>query len=321
MGKSQGSAQIRVGISACLLGEQVRYDGGHKHDSLLTETLGQYFSWVPVCPEVESGMPTPREPIRLVGRPERPRLVGIDTGVDHTERMQQFSTQRLEELAALRLHGYILKKDSPSCGMERVRVYDRNNVPARTGRGLFATALLDRFPLLPVEEEGRLRDARLRENFIERVFAAFRWQRFLTGRPRRGDLVRFHTGQKLTVMAHSPAHYRELGQLVAGAKKKPLPELLRDYEKLLSEALSKPATTRKHSNVLYHLLGHLKKSLEPGDKAEMAERIEAYRKGLVPLVVPLTLLQHHFRRHPVAWVAAQVYLNPYPAELKLRNSV
>jgi len=319
--KENRAPEIRVGISSCLLGEEVRYDGGHKRDTLITEDLGRFFTWVAVCPEMEVGLGVPRETLRLVGRPESPRLVTLQSGTDHTASMKRFAAQRLKELAGNGLHGYILKKDSPSCGMGRVRVYDAKGMPQRNGRGLYATALLRRFPLLPVEEEGRLRDARLRENFVERVFATYRWQRFVESWPRARDLVRFHTGQKLTLLSHSATHYRRLGRLVAGAGKVSIKKLLGDYEAGFAAALAVKATPRKHANVLYHLMGQLKKQLDAADKIELVEGIEAYRKGLVPLVVPLTLFKHHLRRHPIAWVEEQVYLNPYPAELMLRNQV
>jgi uncharacterized protein YbgA (DUF1722 family)/uncharacterized protein YbbK (DUF523 family) len=314
-------SRIRVGISTCLLGENVRFDGGHKHDPFLTETLGHFFEWVPVCPEVEIGLGTPRESLRLIGTPESPRLVAPRSGKDHTETMQRYTAGRVEKLAASGIHGYVLKKDSPSCGMLRVRVYGDSGMAVRTGRGLFADALLRRFPLLPVEEEGRLHDPALRENFIERVFALHRWQGFLKTKPRPKDLVAFHTGQKLTLMAHNPAHYQKLGQLVAKAGRAPLAETLAAYGGTLMEGLGVRATTKKHANVLYHLAGYLKDALDAGDKAELVERIEDYRKGLVPLIVPLTILAHHFRRHPNPWVGEQTYLNPYPAELMLRNHV
>jgi uncharacterized protein YbgA (DUF1722 family) len=270
---------------------------------------------------MELGLGVPRETLRLVGRAERPRLVALKSQMDHTRPMEKYAARRLTELAGVGLYGYILKKDSPSCGMERVRVYDKNGMPQRRGRGLFAAALMKRFPLLPVEEEGRLRDAPLRENFVERVFAAYRWQRFVENRPRARDLVRFHTGQKLTLLSHSVAHYRKLGQLVARAGKTRMSNLLAEYESVFAEGLAVKATPRKHANVLYHLMGVLKKQLDAGDKAELVETIETYRKGLVPLIVPITLFQHHFRRYPIPWVEEQVYLNPYPAELMLRNHV
>ncbi len=314
-------SKISVGISTCLLGENVRFDGGHKHDLFLTETLGQFFQWVPVCPEVEIGLGTPRESMRLIGTPESPRLVAPRSGKDHTETMRQFATVRVEKLAASDIHGYVLKKDSPSCGMLRVRVYGDSGMAVRTGRGLFADALLRRFPLLPVEEEGRLQDPTLRENFIERVFAHHRWTQFVASRPRAGEMVEFHARQKLALMAHSPKHYRLLGQLVAGAGRTAINELLTSYGVAFMQCLAVHATAKKHANVLQHLLGYLKKELDTADKVELVRHIEDYRIGLVPLIVPLTLLAHHFRHHPVPWIAEQTYLNPYPTELMLRNHV
>ncbi len=313
--------KIRLGISTCLLGKNVRYDGGHKHDPFLTETLGKFFEWVPVCPEVEMGMGIPRESSRLVGSPESPRLIAQRSGTDYTDAMQRFAAERVDKLAASDIHGYVLKKNSPSCGMLRVRVYSDSGMPARNGRGLFADRLLRELPLLPVEEEGRLHDPVLRENFIERVFAHDRWTQFAASRPRARDLVEFHARQKLSLMAHSPQHYRQLGSLVAKAGRTPMNELLESYGPAFMQCLSVHATARKHANVLQHLLGYLKKDLDAADKTELVRHIEDYRIGLVPLIVPLTLLIHHFRRHPVAWVSEQTYLNPYPAELMLRNHV
>lgn len=321
MKTGQPVPKIRVGISTCLLGENVRYDGGHKHDPFLTQTLGQFFEWAPVCPEVELGLGIPRETLRLTGASADPRLVTTRTGRDHTAAMKGFAAKRLEQLAAMDIHGYILKKDSPSCGMARVRVYNDHGMAARTGRGLFAAALLGRFPELPVEEEGRLQDMTLRENFIERVFAHHRWSGFAQSGPRAKDLVEFHARQKLSLMAHSPEHYRQLGRLVAQAGRQPMRETLAAYGVQLMQCLAVRTTARKHANVLLHLMGYLKKQLDAGDKAEMIAQIDAHRTGLVPLIVPLTLLAHHFRRHPVPWVHGQTYLNPYPAELMLRNHV
>jgi uncharacterized protein YbgA (DUF1722 family)/uncharacterized protein YbbK (DUF523 family) len=312
---------IRIGISSCLLGEEVRFDGGHKHDTLITATLGKFFHWVPVCPEVEIGLGTPRESLRLVGIASSPKLVAPRSGSDHTERMQLWAKEKLEQLQQAGLHGYILKKDSPSCGMDRVRVYGESGMPQRSGRGLFAAALLARFPLLPVEEEGRLHDMSIRENFVERVFAYDRWKEFLAGRPRAKELVAFHTQQKLVLLSHDEPIYRRMGRLVAQAGSKNLTSLLNEYGELLMTALKVWATHRKHANVLQHLAGFLKQALDRGDKAELANCIASYRSKLIPLVVPITLLLHHFRRHPVDWVMQQTYLNPYPAELMLRNHV
>jgi len=313
---------IRLGVSTCLLGEEVRYDGGHKLDRFLVNTLGSFVEWVPVCPEVEIGLPTPRESMRLVGDPEAPRLIAPKSGQDHTERMQTWARERLEELATVKLHGFIFKKDSPSSGLFRVRVYDQNGMPQRVGTGIFPREVMKRFPLLPLEEEGRLNDMPLRENFIERIFAYYRWMRLLEEDPTPGGLVRFHTAHKLTLMAHSPSHYQELGRLVAQAGSLPWEELVETYGRLLMEGLEVLGTPGKHTNVLQHLMGFLRDALSKDDKAELLSLIEDYRQGLVPLIVPLTLLQHHLRRHPVPdWVHQQVYLNPYPKELMLRNHV
>jgi uncharacterized protein YbgA (DUF1722 family)/uncharacterized protein YbbK (DUF523 family) len=313
---------IRLGVSTCLLGEQVRYDGGHKLDRYLVNTLGLHVEWVPVCPEVEIGLSTPRESMRLIGDPEAPRLIAPKSGRDYTEPMQSWARERLEELAAVKLHGFIFKKDSPSSGLFRVRVYDQNGMPRRVGTGIFPREVMRRFPLLPLEEEGRLHDMRLRENFIERVFVYYRWTYLLEEDPTPGGLVRFHTAHKLTLMAHSPSHYQEMGRLVAQAGSLPWEELVETYGRLLMEGLGVLGTPGKHTNVLQHLMGFLKDVLTKEDKAELLGLIEDYRQGLVPLIVPLTLLQHHLRRHPVPdWVHQQVYLSPYPKELMLRNHV
>jgi len=320
-GSSTGP-QIRLGISACLLGEPVRYDGGHKRDPFLVNELGRYVEWVPVCPEVEMGLPTPRESMRLVGDPDDPHLIAPKSGTDYTERMVAWARRRTGELAGEGLHGFVFKKDSPSSGLFRVRVYDEQGMPQRVGIGMFPREFTRRFPLLPVEEEGRLHDAYLRENLIERVFAYHRWTTMLKEDSTPGGLVEFHTAHKMTLMAHSPAHYRQMGRLVAQAGTLPWDELTSRYATLLMEGLRAIATTGRHFNVLQHLMGFLKHDLDPADKAELLGLMEDYRKELVPLIVPVTLLKHHLIRNPVPeWVHQQVYLNPYPKELMLRNRV
>ena len=311
--------EIRIGISRCLLGENVRYDGGHKRDSFITGTLANYFSWVPVCPEMEIGLGSPRESMKLAKINGSVHLITNKTGEDLTDKMNAYASQRIAELQQKSLHGFILKKDSPSCGIFRVRVHNDSNSTQRTGSGLFADALINQFPDLPMEEEGRLQDWKLRENFIERVFSYYRWIDFVNSQPRPKDLVNFHTRQKLAILAHSRPHYQQLGQLVAQAGKKPIQKILPEYRALYMSALKLHATPRKHANVLYHLIGYLKKKLDTQDKLELIECIENYRCGIIPLIVPMTLLIHHFRRHPVAWVQEQTYLNPYPAQLMLRN--
>jgi len=313
---------LRLGISRCLLGENVRYDGGHKRDRFLVDELGQYVEWVPVCPEVESGLPIPRESMRLVGDPDNPRLIAPKSGTDHTERMLSWANQRVQELESEGLHGFVFKKDSPSSGLYRVRVYDEHGMARRTGTGLFARQVACHFPNLPLEEEGRLHDARLRENFIDRIFAYYRWAEMLQTEPTPGGLVQFHTAHKLTLMAHSPQHYTELGRLVAHAGKREWDELTAEYAALLMEGLALLGTPGKHANVLQHLMGYLKNDLSSEDKQELLSLIEEYRQEMLPLIVPLTLLKHHLNRHPVPeWVHQQVYLNPYPKELMLRNHV
>ena len=315
--------KIRLGISACLLGEPVRFDGGHKLDRFITDTLGKYVEFFPVCPEFECGLGVPREAMRLVGDPEAPRLMTIRTKVDLTDRMVTWARKRVGELEQEDLRGFIFKSKSPSSGMERVRVYNEpsQGSPVTRGVGMFARIFMEHFPLLPVEEEGRLHDPVLRENFIERLFVLQRWRQFLAPGPNRRDLVAFHTRHKLLILAHSPNHYRELGRLVARAKELPLPELCRHYQSRLMEALRLKATPKKNTNVLSHLMGYFKKNLTPDEKQELLEVIDFYRQGYVPLVVPITLINHYVRKYPQPYLQEQFYLHPHPVELQLRNHV
>jgi len=311
----------RLGISACLLGDEVRFDGGHKRDPFLTDVLGPHVEWIRVCPEVEVGMGTPRETLRLVRDGNDPvRMVTTRTGVDHTDAMERWSGRRLGELAGEDLSGYVLKKDSPSCGMERVKVFG-GGTPHRIGRGIYAAALLERFPNLPVEEEGRLSDPVLRENFIERVFACHRLRRFFAPRWTVGSLIALHTAHKMTLLSHSTTNYQRLGQLVAAAARTAREALRSGYESQFMSTLRIPATTRRHTNVLMHMAGHLKKLLDPESKAELIATIDEYRRELVPLIVPLTLLRHHIRVYEVTYLSGQTYLEPHPRELMLRNRV
>lgn len=320
-GSSDSNGPIRIGISACLLGQTVRFDGGHKRDAFLTDTFGEFVEWVAVCPEVECGLGTPREAMRLVRGPDGVRLLTVRTARDLTADMDRYAAARIEQLAAESLCGYVLKKDSPSCGLERVKVYDEHHVPARSGRGIFAARLIQRFPDLPVEEEGRLTDPRLRENFVERVFAHWRLRRLFGGRWSLAALVRFHTAHKLIVMAHSPEAYRQLGRLVARARSMPRADLERSYTGGFMAALSAMATAPRHTNVLQHMAGYFKDRLDRGSRRELLETIEDYRRGLVPLVVPITLIRHHVRAAGVPYLAGQLYLEPHPRELMLRNHV
>jgi uncharacterized protein YbgA (DUF1722 family)/uncharacterized protein YbbK (DUF523 family) len=312
---------IRVLVSSCLLGERVRYDGGHKRDPFLVETLGRFVEYVPVCPEAECGLPTPREAMRLVGDPARPRLVTVRTGVDHTGKMQRWIRGKLRDLEDMDLCGYVCKKDSPSSGMERVKVYGGNGVPANVGSGMFTKAFMDHFPLIPVEEEGRLRDPALRELFVERVFTLRRLRdRIRKGRS-RGDLVAFHTDHKFLLLAHGRTRYAEMGALVARAKELPLEELYGRYQRLLMEALRLRTTPAKCADVLLHMMGHFRRFLTSDEKQELLEVIDRHRNRLVPLVVPVTLIRHYVRKYGVPYLERQVFLNPHPVELMLRNHV
>jgi uncharacterized protein YbgA (DUF1722 family)/uncharacterized protein YbbK (DUF523 family) len=313
--------RIPIGISACLLGDQVRFDGGHKRDRYVTDVLGDYVRWVGVCREVGAGRGVPRETFRLVRNGDGTRMVGNRSDDDVTDAVSAYSRAHVNRLADVRLRGFVLKKDSPTCGMERVRVYDHNGVPARTGTGLYARLLLDRLPLLPVEEEGRLNDPRIRENFITRVFTYDRWWRLVESDPRPRDVVAFHTAHKMLVLAHSPQHYRALGPLVAKAGVLPMDELLQHYETGLMTGLKHIASPGRHFNVLQHLAGFLKDDLQIADKRELHSVFHDYLIGRVPLIAPLLLLYHHLKHLKDDWLDAQVYLQPYPHELGLRSSI
>ncbi|HYA34074.1 MAG TPA: DUF523 and DUF1722 domain-containing protein [Candidatus Binataceae bacterium] len=315
---------IKIGVSSCLLGVKVRFDGGHKRSDFLVDTLGSFVEFVPVCPEVEIGLGVPRETLRLVRDSDTDRatrLVTNNTSIDLSDKMNSYAQRRVVALGREELSGYVLKKDSPSCGMGRVRVYGSSGMPMRDGSGLFAAALMRHYPCLPVEEEGRLNDLRLRENFVERVFAYRRLRSFFSSRWTLGGLVQFHTAHKLTLMAHSPQAYNELGRFVASAKRLPGDKLPERYEFAFMEALKKLATTARHTNVLHHMLGYLRPHLDQDSRDELVTLIDDYRRGLVPLAVPIALFRHYVRKCDIAYLRGQVYLEPHPKELMLRNHV
>ncbi len=313
--------KIKLGISTCLLGEKVRYDGGHKWDRFLTDTLGQYVEYVSVCPEVECGLPVPRESMHLEGDPDSPRLVTSRTKQDLTEQMVQWARQRVIELEKEDLCGFIFKSDSPSSGMERVRVYNEKGMPSKKGVGIFARIFMEHFPLLPVEEEGRLHDPKLRDNFIERIFTLKRWREAIAQRLNRGVIVDFHTKHKLLILSHSPKHYQLMGRLVAKAKEIPLNELYQQYQTLLMESLKLKTTPKKNANVLQHMMGYFKEQLSHDEKQELLQVIDHYMQEYIPLIVPITLIQHYVRKYDQAYLKEQVYLHPHPLELQLRNHV
>ncbi|MBM4145600.1 MAG: DUF523 and DUF1722 domain-containing protein [Nitrospira sp.] len=313
--------KIKIGISTCLLGEKVRYDGGHKLDRYITDTLGHYFEWFPVCPEVEYGLPVPRESMHLIGDPASPRIVTIRTGVDHTEGMKKWATDKLTKLEKENLCGFISKSKSPSSGIGGIKVYASSGIPSNKGTGIFGGAFMRYFPLIPVIDDGRLHNPNLRENFIEQVLVYKRWKEFLKNSTKIRDLIVFHTNLKLLIFSHSPKHYSTLGKLVAQAKKYKPDVLYSEYIRILMDGLRLLATTKKNTNVLLHIAGYFKKQLSSEDKSELLEVIDQYHKGHIPLIVPIVLINHYVRKFDEPYLKMQFYLNPHPIELMLRNHV
>ncbi len=313
--------KIKIGISRCLLGENVRYDGGHKWDRFITDTLGKYLEFAPVCPEVECGLGVPREAMHLEGNPSDPRLVTIRTKIDHTEKMKKWARMRIDELEGEGLLGFIFKSGSPSSGLERVKVYGEKGEPAKTGVGIFAREFMSHFPLLPVEDEGRLHDPQLRENFIEQIFALKRWREMATQKAGLKSLIDFHTSHKFLILSHSRNHYQQMGQLVARSDDLPLKERLAAYQVLFLEALRIKTTPKKHTDVLMHMMGFFKKELSADEKQELIEVVDHFKQGMIPLVVPVTLIRHYVCKTNQPYLKNQWYLEPHPLELKLRNHV
>jgi uncharacterized protein YbbK (DUF523 family)/uncharacterized protein YbgA (DUF1722 family) len=318
---SADDAAIRIGVSACLLGQKVRWDGGHKRDRFLTDTLGRFVEWVPVCPELEVGMGVPRPTLRLARLGGKLRLLEDGSDRDHTRAMRAWTKQRVVALRKLDLCGYVLKRGSPSCGMERVKIHAGGRRPVRKGRGVFAAGLIDSLPCLPVEEEGRLDDPALRENFVERLFAYRRLRDLFGSRWTPGRCVAFHAAHELQLRAHSPEAYQALDRLVAGIRKLPRSEFRQRYEQGFMGALQVRATRGRNANLLQHMAGRFRKQLEPDDREELSTAIHDFRKGRAPMTVPLTLIRHHARRLALESLLGQVYLDPHPGEMMLRNPV
>lgn len=310
--------KVRIGVSACLLGQLVRYDGQHKRNSFVVDTLGPFVEYVPVCPEVECGLTVPRESMRLVGKTDSLRLITNKTKRDLTGLMLDWIKCRIPELEKEGLVGFIFKTKSPSSGMRGVKIYSENGGLSGHGAGLFARAFMDAFPLLPVEDEGRLSDPGLRENFIERIFALERYRR--RSPHSKKTLTDFHAANKYLLMSHSPEKCRSMGRLLAAeTAASELPALRSEYEAALLNTLSIKANIKKHANVMQHIMGYFKKIISADEKREMLELIDEYRLGLVPLIVPATMLRHYVRKYQVPYLMEQTYLNPHPVELKLRN--
>ena len=313
--------KFKIGISSCILGNPVRWNAGHKLDKYLTHTLGQFVEYVPVCPEVEVGLGVPRESMRLVGDPESPRLITFKSKTDHTDKMVNWTRKRVKALEKENLFGFIFKSDSPSSGMIRVKVYNDKGMPHKVGVGIFAREFMHHFPLIPVEDDGRLNNPQIRENFIVQIFTMKRWRDILTGKRSMGKLVDFHTRNKLLLLSHSQKHYRLMGKLVAEGKKLSLKALYGQYEQLMMDTLELKTTVKKNVNVLQHLMGYFKKQLSADEKQELLEILGQYRKELVPLIVPITLINHYVRKYEQPYLRQQTYLNPHPMELKLRTHV
>ena len=316
----QHSEKPKLGISQCLLGDKVRYDGGHKLNHYLHDILGQYVEWVPVCPEVECGLPVPRESMHLEGNPENPRLITTRTGIDHTEKMLEWTIKKLKNLEKETLCGFIFKTKSPSSGMRDIKIYSDKSMTVKMGRGIFAGAFMNQFPMIPVEDEGRLNDPGLRENFIERIFVFFHWKK-MTKIKSVNNLIRFHTDHKLLLMAHSPQDLKDMGKIVANINKNNQEDLFNRYLTILLTAMKKIATIKKNVNVLHHIMGYFKKILSGDEKQELLDVIEQYHKNQVPLIVPVTLLNHYVRKYDEHYLKRQYYLHPHPLELLLRNHV
>lgn len=310
-----------IGISACLLGHQVRFDGGHKRDTFITGPLAKFVQFVPVCPEAAIGLGIPRPSIRLVGDPQKPIARGTkDPSRDVTTELENYSRGKMTDFA--NLSGFILKKDSPTCGMERVKVYSEQGGPAqRNGTGIFARILMEHYPLLPVEEEGRLNDPVLRENFINRIYVYRHWKALQQQGVTAANLISFHTQYKYLVMAHSQAAYKRLGKLLSDLSGDKPEQVSTTYIQELMSALTRRVNRKRHVNVLHHIMGYLKRHIDSSDKQELLNSIEAYREEEIPLIVPITLLRHYFRRHPDPYMQQQVYLQPHPAKLGLRSAL
>lgn len=312
--------KINIGISRCLLGHKVRFDSGHKKYPYATELLSDFFNLVGVCPEVESGLGIPRPTIHLRGQPEAPRVVEVmNPENDHTDRLLKYSKEKVKAFA--NLSGFILKNKSPSCGMERVKVYQQAPEQPKMGVGIFAKALMEAYPLMPMEEEGRLNDPVLRENFIERIFIYYRWHTKVLTQLSAQTILDFHTEHKLILLAHHQQAYRDLGKQLADLKNKDIEHFAKIYFQQVMTAMKVKANRKSHTNVLMHIQGYFKLKIDAQDKQELSDAIERYRLAQVPLIVPITLLKHHLLKHPDEYLLKQRYLYPYPEELMLRNHI
>ena len=313
--------KIKIGVSSCLLGNEVRYNGQHQLDHFVKDTLGKWCDFVPVCPEVECGLPIPRESMRLVGEIENPRLITSRTGIDHTQRMQNWIEKEMQFLQKEDLVAFIFKTKSPSSGMRKVKIYNEaGRTISYAGIGMFARAFMEKFPDIPIEDEGRLCDSGLRENFIETIFVLQRWREAVNTRQVK-ELIKFHSRHKYTLMAHSSEKLKLLGKLMAQSGNRDFDDLVSDYRTILLQLLKLKKTRKKNYNVLLHLQGYFKTELTSGEKAELLAEAENYHKEICPLIVPLTLIKHYTMKYDEKYLREQYYLNPHPIELKLLNHI
>ena len=314
--------KIKIGVSSCLLGEKVRWNGDHKQNHFVHEVLAKYFEYTPICPEMEVGMGVPRETVALYGNLEKPRMISKKTQTDWTKPMERYIKGRINILAYDNICGYIFKSKSPTCGLGRVPIYEKfGSNKVRHGPGMFTNAFINAFPLVPTEDEGRLSDSKIRENFIIKVFSFDRLQALFLKGFSFGKLVKFHTQHKFLLLAHSRKHYDTLGKLVANGKSLKPSVLKEKYGGLFMGTLALKSTPKKNTDVLLHMMGFLKKVLSKGEKEDILSTIEDYRKELIPLIVPITLIRHQVTKHNIEYLLDQVYLNPHPKELMLRNHV
>ncbi|WP_298773555.1 DUF523 and DUF1722 domain-containing protein [uncultured Shewanella sp.] len=309
--------KMKIGISACVMGQNVRFDGGHKRSVFCTEQLSEYVQFNPICPEVAVGLPTPRKSIRQIDKGAQVFLSRPDGSQDVTQAITQYG----KDIANIctDLAGFIFCAKSPTCGMERVKIYHHHGKgSSATGIGLFARQIMEANPALPVEESGRLNDPLLRENFITRIFTYQKWLTLKANGLNKHKLITFHSQVKYLVLSHHLESYRKLGQLLGTKSTLSIEQLGEKYILLLMNALRHLASKKSHTNTLQHLQGYFKKHLNKNKRAELSKAIASYRKGLTPLLVPLTLIKHYLLEFPNEYLSQQAYLNPHPETLKLR---
>lgn len=312
--------KIPVGISSCLMGENVRFNGGHTRSRFCIDHLSKVFVFSAYCPEVAIGLGVPREPIRMVGDAESPRVVSTkDESLDYTDDLYDYGRKIAQE--SQHLCGYILMKKSPSCGFSSAKIYQGTQSIMGKHSGMFTRGLMDESPLLPVEEDGRLNDAGLRENFIARVYAFYDWKTTMSDKPILRNLIAFHSRYKYMLMAHNQQVYRSLGQFVAKVRKVDVEESAQVYIKAFMSGIAKPASKENHVNTLYHLLGYLRETVEGEVRQELAKEIESYRTGAVNLSVPVAMLRHYLKLYGSDYVNQQAYLEPHSYDLGLRNAI